>query len=173
MDHYGITIDGSPIFRVVWSEDQYEKRWTNYTDAGIELLEPEVREYPKYKQYIHEKYVLERLVIIDSTKINGSPVLNVTYEPLFTFEDTNKNYLPPRYKACKFIIDSLYAALGKQSLAKYKDELATESVEEREIRLSQLQQELFGNETDTGDALAYKEGVSLYGPRLENKFGES
>lgn len=170
MDIYGIdTISGNPMFRVVWSEDQLEKRWTSYTDEGLQLLHPEVREYPKYRQWIHEKYILERLTIITEIKVEGAPVNRISYEPIWVFEDKHGNYLPPRIAVSRLVIDTLYASEGKQSLARYKDELVNENPEARKARLMELQTELFGNETEVGDALAYKEGVSLNGPR----FGES
>lgn len=158
-EYYGSDITGVAIWRVIYSEDQLEKRWTKYTDNGIELLQPEVRLVPKYKQWVHKKYLLERLTIINSFKENGMPAENVAYESIWVFEDKHGKALVPRYSVCKFVIDGLYAALGKESLVKYKDELINEPQEVKEDRLNQLQNELFGNETATGDALAYREGV--------------
>lgn len=169
IDHYGIdTISGNPIFRVVWSEDQLEKRWSNYTDEGIQLLQPRVAELPKYRQWIHEKYIIEKLTILPEMKTDGAPVDKLSYESIWVFEDKVGNYLPPRFSVCKFVLDALCAATGKYSMAKYKDDLVNEDPEAREIRLNTLQEELFGNETDCGDALAYKEGVSMNGPRFDS-----
>lgn len=168
---FGIeTSSSKPIFRVVWSEDQYEYRLTNHTDSGIELLEPEVRLLPKYNQWIHEKYVLERLVAVPAIDQNQLPTSLVSYEPLWVFVDAKGDYLPPKFEAAKFIIDGVLAAISKESggMRKYVDPLKDEHPEAKEIRLKKLQDELFGNETDTGDALAYREGVSYAGPR----FGE-
>jgi hypothetical protein len=36
-----------------------------------------------------------------------------------------------------------------------------EYLEKESERIKQIQQDLFGNETDTGDALAHKEGVTV------------
>lgn len=169
IDHYGIdTISGNSIYRVVWSEDQLEKRWTSYTDSGVQLLQPEVREYPKYRQWIHEKYIIERLTIIPDLKIDGAPANQVSYESIWVFENALGDYLPPRFSVCKFVLDTLHAAEGKSSMAKYVDELINESAEVKESRLNKLQNELFENETDIGDALAYREGVSMNGPRFES-----
>jgi hypothetical protein len=169
IDLFGIdTISGDPIWRVVWSETQFEKRSTKYTDCGLELLTPEVRLLPKYRQWIREKFVLERLTIVPTINSDDLPVSPLTYEPVWVFEDGQSNYLPPQTRVAKFVIDGLYAALGKTSLVKYVDEEAKNPIEEREKRLNELQEELFGNETDCGDALAYKEGVSLSGPKFES-----
>jgi hypothetical protein len=67
----------------------------------------------------------------------------------------------PTFRACKFVIDSLYAALGKKSMAKYVDEMAKNPVETQEKNIKELMEELFGDEssllgrTITGEAVAY------------------
>lgn len=165
VDLFGIdTITGEPIYRVVWSEDQIEKRLTSFTKDGFQLLTPIVREIPKYRQWIQEKFILERLTIVP--EINKDEIITKTsYEPLWVFEDNNGNFLPPALWACKFCIDTVHAALGRSSLAKYVDEEAKNPVEYREQRIQQMEKELFGNETATGDALAHDYGVvNSFGP---------
>ena len=71
-DNYGETVD-RPNFRIVWSEDQFENRLTHFTDEGFELIHPEVRQLPKYKQWIHDKYVLERLTEVPIINENELP----------------------------------------------------------------------------------------------------
>lgn len=165
---FGIdSMTGRPMFRVVWSEDQYEMRMTDRTDFGIQLLTPVLRELPKYKQWIKEKYVLERLVIVPEVSQSELPTSKLSYEPLWVFRTKDDGYVPPAMWACKFVIDTLYAALGKQSLAKYIDEESKHPQEEKEKRLSKLEEELFGDEsfllgrTITGEAMAMpKEYIS-------------
>ena len=157
---FGIdTITGRPIFRVVWSEDQFEKRLTQYTDSGLQLLHPEVRELPKYRQWIKEKYVLERLVLVPDVNLSELPSERMSYEPLWVFEDRHGNYLPPRFDAAKVVVDTVYAALGKESLAKYKDEENT--LEGREKNIKNIEEELFGNESNVSDALAHNQAVTV------------
>lgn len=159
---FGSFTDGRPNFRIVFSEDQYEKRWTNYTSEGFELINPEVRELPKYKQWVHEKYILERLV---PTGPDSDLVEKVSYEPCWVFRDKNDNYLPPRFDMCKFVIEALHSQIEKAGThVKYKDENI--SKERREELLNEMQEQLFGNETDVTDALAYGSGVSLAGNKL-------
>ena len=166
VDQYGIdTVTGLPIWRISWSEDQYEKRMMSVTDEGIHLIHPEMREVPKY-QHIRERYILERLsVVIDNPELAG----NLSYEPIWTFEDRNRNFLPPKIDACKIIIDTVYAAtrmggaanteVRKGSMRKYVDEVASLSPEGKAAKIDAMVKDLFGNETDTTDALSYKEGV--------------
>lgn len=154
---YGLAFNSQPNFRVIFSEDQYEKRWTNYTDEGMELLFPEVRNLPKYKQWIKEKYILERLIpIIGETDLT----VEFGYEPAWVFQDKNGNYLPPWLDGCRYIIDAILSAAGRSTgHAKYKDPNA--SAEGRMQQLLKVEAELFGNETDVGDALAYDSGITV------------
>lgn len=158
MEHFGVSWDGRPIFRIVFSEDQFEKRLTDRTDSGVLLLVPEVRELPKYKQWIHNCYLLERLVIVPEAQ-QLEAAAKTSYEPLYVYMDKDGFPLPPHWTVTKFVIDNVYAAEGKSGLAKYKEDLSKETPEGREKYLQDLQEELFGNETNTTDALAYKEGV--------------
>ena len=151
-----------PLFRVVWSNDQYEKRLMDVTDEGWQLLTPQVREVPKYSQWIRDRYVLERLVLVPEQNKKELADATDSYEPLWPFQNAyNGEYLPPRIDACKFVIDSLYAAMGKKSMRKYVEPNAEKSLELAEERRAKIFEELYGNETDVGDALKYKEGVFI------------
>ena len=146
-DNFGIdTDDSEPIFRVVWSNDQYEKRETKYTDTGIELLHSEVRLLPKY-QWIKDMYVLERRVIVPELNIKELAALKKSYEPLWVFVGADGFPVPPTISGCKFVIDTLYAYLGKQSMAKYKDNPAAigspeEQYEANKTTIDKIENEL-------------------------------
>ena len=69
-------------------------------------------------------------------------------------------YLPPFFEGCKFVIESIFAAIGKANThVKYRDPNITE--EARRANILKVQAELFGNETDIGDKLAYGEAVGF------------
>lgn len=162
-------ITGRPYWRVVWSDDQTEKRRMTHTDEGLQLINPEVRLVKKY-QHIKERYVLEKLTeVVGETDL----VVPMSYEPIWTFEDRFRNYLPPRFDACKFVIEAVNMQLaGAGGHVKYKDETTTP--EYREALLKRKEQELFGNETPVGDALAYDSGVTVprnYEKQEENNNG--
>lgn len=160
IDLYGIdTVTGIPIWRIVWSDDQREHRKVAITPSGVHLLHPMVFELAKYP-YIKERYVLERLVIVPEQHQDELPASKLSYEPMFVFQRPDGSYLPPILPATKFIVDTVYAAMGKVSLAKYTED---NSEEARHERVRDLQEQLFGNETDVGDALAYKEGIVVPG----------
>jgi hypothetical protein len=164
IEHYGRDSNTrKPMFRIVWANDQLEKRLVDYIEsgnglAGIHLLHPEVREVKKYP-YLKDLYVLERLVIVPFQDQDTLPVSKLSYEPIWAYRDGDDNPLTPVWPATKFIVDSLYAALGKKSLRKYVDSEKNTTPEGRDQRIKELEGELFGNETEAGDALRYKEGI--------------
>lgn len=156
IESFGKEFNGDPRFRIVFSDDQFEKRWTSFTDDGFELIHPEVRLLPKYKQHIRGKYILERLVpIVGETDLTEK----ISYEPCWTFQDKNGNYLPPWFEGCKFIVEAILGQTGQSGHVKYKDPDINE--EERMKKLSAMESELFGNETEIGDHLAYGTGVTV------------
>ena len=88
LEEFCTEFGNAPRFRVVFSEDQFEKRFTDRTDEGFELIHPEVRLLPKYKQWIREKYILERLIpIVGETDL----ITKVSYEPAWVFQDKQGN----------------------------------------------------------------------------------
>lgn len=168
VDHFGIdTSTSEPIWRVVWSEDQFEHRlgeYDDFTPSGIYLRTvKEVRYVPKYSQWLPNVYVLERLVAIPLSNVPELPSTKMSYEPIYAFQTTSGQPLPPKFIACKFCIDCIYAAQGKSSLVKYKDPYAGISQEDyhemKVAEIDKIQEELFGNESYVGDALAHKEAI--------------
>lgn len=154
---FGRHSDDRPNFRVVWSEDQFEQRWTDRTDEGFELIHPEVRLLPKYRQYIRARFILERLIpVVGETDL----VEKTSYEPAWVFQDRFQNYLPPYFEGCKFVIESIFSKIDSAgSHVKYKDKNV--SPEERALAIQKVQDDLFGNETNVGDHLAYGTGVTV------------
>lgn len=161
LTEYGteLSCGNQPRFRVVFSEDQYEKRLTDFTDEGFELIHPEVRLLPKYKQYIREKYILERLIPVPEG-VETDLLTKISYEPAWVFQDKHGNYLPPFFEGCKHVIESIYSMMDKANThTRYKDKNITP--EEKLAHLKKVENELFGNETDVTDALAYGTGVTV------------
>ena len=163
IEEYGTEFGNAPRFRVVFSEDQFEKRMTNYTDEGFELLLPQVRLLPKYKQYVRAKYILERLIPVTG---ETDLITKVSYEPAWVFRDKHDNYLPPFFEGCAHVIESMLKVSGKSSFAKYKDNSVLP--EERLAELKRVEDQLFGNETKIGDHLAYGTGITVSGNETIN-----
>jgi len=177
IDKFGISTDSAqPIWRVVWSDDQFEFRHGEYEDitpAGVYLRTvTETRYVPKYRQWIQQKYILERLVAIPEQNLVDLPGSKTSYEPIWTFEDKNGKYLPPRFDACEFIINTVYAAqYGTKNLKKYYDPEGTNEgyLESRKKTIDGIVEELFGEQsslegtTVTGESIIvprnYEKGV--------------
>jgi hypothetical protein len=170
-ENFGIdTITGLPMWRVSWSEDQFEKRlgtYTDYSPEGIYLRTvTEVREVPKYRQWIRHVYVLEHLVGIPANDMAELPTAKMSYEPLFPLWDKNGNYMPPNYLVCEFVINCVYAAMGKASLRRYIDpEIdGNQGIDAREKRVNELFEAINGSESGLGGSVVFGEGVAGFYP---------
>lgn len=164
IDNFGIdSSTGRPMWRIVWSDDQFEMRLTEYTDEGFKLLHPEVRELPKYRQWIPHMWVLENLCVVPDMNNRELPAVKLSYEPLFPFHDMHGNPTQPTYEACEFVIQMINAAKGKSPIREKDPE--GETVEEqlamKRQRIDGLVQDIFGDETDVSDHLARQTGVVI------------
>lgn len=161
-DNFGIdSISGRAIWRISWSNDQYEKRLSEFTPEGLQLLHPEVQTMRKY-QHIRDRWILERLCLIPDVNIGDLPSQKQSYECMYPFENAyTREALPPKYEAARFVINTVYAAMGKKSLRKYVDDEAANPIEMQKQRIDKLTEELFGDEssllgrTVTGESVAY------------------
>lgn len=162
IDYYGLdTASNQAMWRIVFSDDQFEKRFGEYEDrtpSGLFIRRvSEVREVPKYRQWIQHCYVLENLCIVPISQLIDLPATKTTYEPIFIYKNfkTDKP-LPPIWSVTKIVIDGVLLAKGKvNNYAKYKEQ----PIEERQKEFQEMYDYLYGDRTDTLDALAYKEGV--------------
>lgn len=167
-DHYGRMNDHAK-YRVVWSNDQKEKRfghWEDYLPEGLFIRAvSEVREVPKYV-HIHDRFVLERLVENPhhDENVDGAPIDRLTYEPIWTFEDKHGNALPPAWIACKYVVDHVHKMERERGIyTRHKEPTVEEAEEAKRVKLKEYTQALFGNESDVTDALRYKEGIVVPG----------
>lgn len=105
--NYGHTLDGKPIWRLVWSDEQLEKIKDTFTDyQGPIYLRTvtEVREVPKYP-FIKGRWMLEKIQFID-LKAEDSFVIDkkFSYECIFIFQDKFGNILPLNRDVIEIII---------------------------------------------------------------------
>ena len=156
-----------PIWRVVWSDDQLEHRkgvFHYFDDSGnFQRSEVGVKEVRKY-EYLKERYILERIMPLagqNAEEIKANH--NLSYEPVWVFEDAKNQYLPPLYRACDFVIHQILKQAAKTVGAKYKDPDSDPKAarHNKSERVDKLIEDLFGNETATGDLLNYKEGIAV------------
>ena len=117
---FGFDIRNRPLLRIVWSNDEIEKRFGPFeVYYGHIYLRTEtgVREVLKY-EYIQDRWILERL-FPNNTEATGI-IGDTTYEPIYVFQDKNENYLEPNLRVCQFIVHSLLHPLTNK--LRYRDE---------------------------------------------------
>ena len=147
--------DGRARFRVVWSEDQTEKFNSYHTIDGFELSTPHLMERPKY-QYIDGRYILEQLSIVPEH--DKELTERFSYEPLWVFQTSKGEYLPPKWEACKLIIEAMYK--NRVQVDGFKKYTRDEALHEQK-ELKEVEDQLFGNESDVTDALHLGYGVTV------------
>lgn len=165
LDFFGKFDTGEANWKLVWSEDMTEKRLMEYTDSGILLLTPEVREVKKFG-YIHNRYVLCQLVPVPEMNRPELVDMKVSYEPIWTFEDNFGNPTPPKWEIMLIVINNIFDSLSKRGhTAPYKmPETEHNTTEGMKYRADKLYEAMFGNETKLGDALGLDTAVG-YGTR--------
>jgi hypothetical protein len=151
-------LDGRPIYRIVFSADQLEKRRGIFRDFAGDILLREVEEVREIRKYWYIQppcWVLEKLIFVKGNQalkeiteeIVGAE--NGTYEPLFPFRDGNGNPLPVSQRVVDFILHQLHNPTKRMPSDVDAEKLATELEEtkyfEEEIGQNQ-RSELFAFE---------------------------
>jgi hypothetical protein len=169
-EHYGFfATTNNPKFRIVWSEELTEKRFRmNTTEVadGVYKESDEVVEVKKY-EYLDNKFVLEEMQAVENSTSQGL-CTNLSYEPRWVYGRWGDPYgesLPATWTVTKFIIDEMLSKRGRKKSIEKDPEIA-ETPEEKQIRLDALVKELWPNETETGDAMAYKEAITDFNPKV-------
>lgn len=100
-EHYGTTIDGQPLFRVVWNDNRVtEKRKGTFRDyvLGTDVLireVTEVRECLKYP-FAQDRWILEKITILPD-EIYGIEIFSnnrYAYEGIYIFQTAQELFLP-------------------------------------------------------------------------------
>lgn len=158
VDTYGSTLDNRPKWQVVFAKDCLERRVCQYSESGMLLLYPEVREVPKYSVW-QSFYILERAVPFKSL---GEVVLGDGYECFYRFMDKDENPLPANWRYVNLLCR--WAETGEfLSNKKSPNDLTREEEAENEAEWKMYKEMLSGNETDIGDSLYYHEAISMSG----------
>lgn len=106
-EKYGRDANGNPNWRIVWSNDQLEKRKGTFTDfdpnQNFVRTVTEVRELPKYP-FNQNCYVLESRAFYDG---GGEIEGHNGYEMLYPFQDKNDKRVDPDLEAIQFMFEKL------------------------------------------------------------------
>lgn len=106
----GKTLDGRPVWRVSWIDDQREIRkgkWDIITEAGIYLrTEVGIKEVPKYP-WIKGCWGLEKIVFLPENSDAHLELVNIrngSYELIYPFCDSNGNPLPVNARVVEMVL---------------------------------------------------------------------
>ena len=134
--HYGMTVVGLPIHRIVWSTSLTEKRNGTYDIyAGSIYVRTEfgVKEVLKYP-FDQDRWILEKLVNVED---NSELVTKNSYEPLYIFKDKDGNFLHLNTKAVEY-----YMHIITNAEKTNKTLLEDEAAKKEEAELEYCRQEI-------------------------------
>ena len=106
---------GDPNFRVVFSDEQTERRKvTSKNPSKILLLfdTEEIKEVKKYP-WIKRKWILERWSSGETHK-DLQNFKSGIYICIYIFQDKNNNYLPPLLKVTEIIVNRLLNPISRR-----------------------------------------------------------
>lgn len=116
-------LDGRPIYRLVWSDYQLEKRVGDFTDwYGHILIRQEhkcLREVKKYWYFEKPCFVLEKLIFMQGEQALKEITLelvearNGTYEPIYAFRDAEGNPLSVNRRVVDIVLNILHNPLKR------------------------------------------------------------
>lgn len=169
---YGRTLDGRPIWRIVFSSEQFElKRGVHeeYSPSGNLFIRSwvGVKKCLKYS-YLMDKWILERLTF-GVSKVPGIAVelveaKNGSYEPAWVFMDKDGNPLPVNFRICEALFARL--AAGPQYSSPTAREQLRQEFEDKEV----LELEEYFGEIGRSPMFATEiPAVSYSGPKLAAK----
>lgn len=150
-EYYGYR-ENKQRFRLVWANDEREKRWGVFEDFVGDIFirqVSEVREVPKYP-FAKNRYVLEVL----ASQVSSEVMNHNGYEPVFVF-DNNGIYLDPVWTAIEFIIHAIQQPVEKDTpaeLERQEERRFNKEVEDFKIMLENQSPTLAGMLKD-GEAI--------------------
>jgi hypothetical protein len=115
-DIYGCDLLSQPIYKIVWSPDEFEKRLSTFRDflPGTNIFLREVREVREVRKYpdLLDQWILEKLFFNQhNTEILNNQTLSplrCSYEPLWCFGQDDKGQPKrPVWRAIEIILMSI------------------------------------------------------------------
>lgn len=175
---FGSYRQGMPWFQLRWTDDIIEKHFDTYCDfmRGTNILLREVTEVREVKPYDYirpPKWALERLIPNPNPEMLISDS-QLVYTLIWAFGykgDPSGEPIHPKWRACEFLIKNLLGGSARKSeYAKYTAKLGEGQTEaDREFRIEQLMEDLYGEPSKVGDAIASKNAVVIDNRDMEIK----
>lgn len=164
-DVFGLYYDGQPLFRLVWSDSQIEKRHGTFEQWRGPIFIREftgVAEVPKYP-WIKHRWILERR---EGHVANPELPEQISYEPKWVFEN-EQGSVEPEWWAIEQIIHSINNPHKRMPGDDLTDKTLIGSPAHTEAEKKRLMDFLDDKMSDIQTALHYGEGVVV----PENKNG--
>lgn len=137
LENLGKDLDGKPLWRVVWAEEQTEYRFGTFRDFynNSDILIREVTESRLVKKYpwIGPRWILERWIPPEMAYTPEVPASQLgDFMCVFVFEDAKGNPLPVTETVCRHLIRRAEAS---QSEARTEKQLTDEqkALERKEV----------------------------------------
>lgn len=132
------TVYDKPIYRVIRSTDCVEKKmetFEDYSPAGIYLgTKNELRIKPKY-WYLHDCYILEKLVEANSEESREFFDAPYSYEALFPFLNQDNKEVPLAWKPIEILLGNMNAGHEQKTPGDlYRDSQERLAAEKRKVR---------------------------------------
>lgn len=158
---YGYNSANQPFYRLVWSDKQFENRTGEFSDFYGDLFIRTVKETRLTKKYsfLRERWILERWFPPEVTYTRELPDSSQgSYEPIYVFEDKDRNYLAPNLKVLEFII-TMAEKPKKVSQSELRAELEKKDQQEINDIMNALDlQTDLGAALSLGEAVGYRKG---------------
>ena len=161
---YGLNPQGQAIFRVVWSDEQFENRRGMFEEfyKGIYLKTVVSTERKKKYSYIKSRWIFEKWIPPERIYTSELPdTVNGSYECIYVFQDKEGNPLPLDLEICQFIA---YTLSKNRDTFKEKN-LIEEELQRKEQKLDQKDEDiledaspLMATQLHTGEAISMKRG---------------
>jgi len=159
LSSYGSNPYGKSIFRIVWSDDEYEVRKGTFEEhVGKIYLRTmvaieRVKKYPYLKgMWIFEKWFRPEGISDLPDNVNGS------YECIYIFQDKNGSYLPLDVEIAQFIANAISKNVDKSKNKLLIEEMLSDKekkIEDEDIALIEECSPLIATKLHIGEAVSF------------------
>lgn len=147
-DNYGTTVEGLSLFRLIWSTNVTEHRFSEFHDYYGDILLRRVRETREVLKYpfAQDRWVLERVQLIDDKVRDFGLMTNdqYHYEEIYVFQSKEGKFLPLNQQAVEAAM-FLFFKFYLQMTRKERTDLRMELLARRELVKKQKIRELIGD----------------------------
>lgn len=146
-DNYGTTVTGKPLFRIIWSTNITEHRYSEFSDFYGDILVRTVREIREVLKYpfAQDRFVLERIAVISdkARELGLRSDNNEEYVEVYTFQDKEGNFLPVTHEMTETALFLFFRFFLGMSW-KERTDMRMEMLAKRELERKQKTREALG-----------------------------